>query len=180
MRKCNNCGKEKPLDSTNYHKNKNDSEGFHTICKECRLEQRGKRYDKQKEEGLIRKYYLDNKTRHLLQAMKKRGYAHLTIEQLETITTNFQNAEGFNVCPYCERVMVEHSMMNYDHFVPYSDGGADILTNLIPVCKYCSRSKMNENFSDWYKEQFFYNETRENKLIKYFLRRKSKPFYTKE
>lgn len=174
---CGKCEKKLPATTEYYHKDKQGKHGLHSQCKECRLEQRKQRYEWQKKLGLTREYYEENRSRHLVQALKKRGYKHLTVEELEEILNNFKDGEGNHACPYCDRKMEDEYMIQFDHIVPYSEGGADILTNLMPVCKYCNRSKMSDDFSEWYRNQYFYNKRREQEAISYLLGRRLKKFY---
>lgn len=173
---CSKCKKVLPSTSEYFHKSKDRVNGLHSICKDCRLIDRKVKYQIDKEKGKPQDYYMDNRTRHLVQAMKKRGYQHLTENELEEILLNFKDKNDDNVCPYCERIVKELDI-HFDHLIPYSQGGADILTNLIPVCKYCNRSKMDDNFSEWYRNQFFYNQTNEKNIMEYFLGRELKKFY---
>ena len=90
-------------------------------------------------------------------------------KQLQKIVDGFKNNEGISICPYCDREMTEGEI-HIDHFVPFSESPNEInpINNLIPVCKYCNRSKWNESFTEWYPKQVFYSKEREEKILQYF------------
>lgn len=174
---CTVCKKEFPATTEYFHKSPRGKYGVHSQCKVCRLKERKKRYNREVELGIPQHYYLSNRTPYLVRAMKKRGYTHLTDEIYDEIINNFKTDNGKSVCPYCNREMEDERMIHVDHFIPYSDGGADIMTNLIPTCMYCNRSKMNLRFSDWFRDQFFYSKEREKKVLSYFYGRKLKKYF---
>ena len=70
-------------------------------------------------------------------------------------------------------------MIHFDHFIPYSVDKLKerSLSNLVPVCKYCNRSKWDEPFTSWYKEQVFYNKVKEIELLNYVSTGQLVPFF---
>jgi 5-methylcytosine-specific restriction endonuclease McrA len=56
-------------------------------------------------------------------------------------------------------------MLHLDHFIAVKLGGINCIDNIVPSCKYCNRSKWNEDVMTWYRDQFFFNEEYENKLL---------------
>lgn len=60
-------------------------------------------------------------------------------EQLCVLTAN--NGR----CVYCGDPSEE-----MDHVIPFSDGGADALSNLVPACRACNRQKRNRNPAEWF------------------------------
>ncbi|MFD5050416.1 MULTISPECIES: HNH endonuclease [Streptomyces] len=47
-------------------------------------------------------------------------------------------------CVYCG-----DPSQTMDHVIPFADGGADELTNLVPVCHTCNRSKSGKSVPAW-------------------------------
>lgn len=176
---CSNCGKVYPATSEYFGKDKARKNGLQSWCKECKKNEGKIRHMKDKANGTSKAYYQEHRLRHILSGIKKRGYPNLTEEQLQFIVDNFKNDIGISICPYCGREMVEDEMMQFDHFIPCSEGNerTNILTNLIPSCRYCNRSKNNEEFSYWYRNQLFYNKNREKELINYVKRNRLIPFF---
>ncbi|MFE2157069.1 HNH endonuclease [Streptomyces lydicus] len=48
-------------------------------------------------------------------------------------------------CLYCTS-----QAQTMDHVIPFSDGGADELKNLLPICRSCNRKKGNKNPVVWH------------------------------
>ncbi|MFE5109455.1 HNH endonuclease [Streptomyces sp. NPDC056663] len=60
-------------------------------------------------------------------------------EWLAVLTANNGN------CAYCNE-----ASQTMDHVIPFSDGGADELKNLVPVCHTCNRSKGGKTPPAWF------------------------------
>ncbi|MER6206368.1 HNH endonuclease signature motif containing protein [Streptomyces sp. NPDC001642] len=60
-------------------------------------------------------------------------------EWLAVLTAN--NGE----CTYCGDIS-----QTMDHVIPFADGGADDLTNLVPVCHNCNRRKQDKTPPTWF------------------------------
>ena len=166
---CSKCKKTFTATTEYFNINKQNKQGLHSYCKDCRSKARAERYKKEKEKGITKQYYQDNKTQHIVAQLKKRGYPDITAGQLQSIIDMFKNNKGISVCPYCNREMTDESYLHIDHIIPYSKA-KDVqmpLNNLIPVCKYCNRSKQDDNFIVWFRDQFFYDKEREQKIIEY-------------
>ena len=54
-----------------------------------------------------------------------------------------------NYCWYCGKEM-EPSKLTKDHVFPRSKGGANVMDNIIMVCKTCNSSKGNMDLFEWY------------------------------
>ena len=175
---CGRCGKVYPRTSEYFNRDSQVKDGLHTYCKECRKLERKQRYILEKKKGITRNYYKENKLRYIAQALAKRGYSKITEGQLRQIIDSFKNEQGISICPYCEREILEDDMIHFDHFIPYSKAtGRQHLSNLIPVCKYCNRSKWAEDFKEWYKNQNFYSFVNEQSLFEYVNSKNIKLFY---
>ncbi|MFJ9088730.1 HNH endonuclease [Streptomyces sp. NPDC102384] len=71
--------------------------------------------------------------------MARRRRAFRVWEQLCVLTANN------GCCIYCGGPSEE-----MDHVIPFSDGGADALSNLVPACRDCNRKKGGRTPADWY------------------------------
>lgn len=176
---CNKCFNEYPETTEYYHINKQSGNGLHTTCKACRSIARKKRYKFEKKTGAIDLYYNENRLKFILRNLNKRGGKKIKESQLLSILSNFKIENGNNVCPYCNREIFDITMIHFDHYLPLAQGGDNTVTNLIPVCKYCNRSKLNEIFITWYRQQLFYSPKTENRIIKYTEGNRTKKFFLK-
>jgi HNH endonuclease len=48
-------------------------------------------------------------------------------------------------CAYCK----DTDELGQDHVIPISDGGADLMENVLPACKACNRRKGHMAMADW-------------------------------
>lgn len=64
-------------------------------------------------------------------------------------------------CVYCGK---QHEQ--WDHFLPISLGGSDVIGNLVPSCASCNRSKNNRDPKSWYEDQRFYSAKKWEKLLR--------------
>lgn len=165
---CPCCQKLLPPNNIFFAKDKTTNDGFQCWCKECKSKERKERYRKDKRTGKYKEYYEENRLRHIASGFTKRGFPNITETDLQKIIDNFKNKHGKSICPYCGREIQDERDIQFDHFIPYYKKIKNIsLTNLIPVCKYCNRSKWDDDFEEWYKEQNFYNPISEQYLLKY-------------
>lgn len=169
MKTCSKCKKEMPATLEYFGIDKRRKYGLHSHCKECQKNTRQERYAKWKEEGIVQQFNKNNRLYSTAQTLKKRGYPDITKNKLQEIINNFKNDKNILICPYCGREMKDLSEIHIDHFVPFSKSPNEVnpLNNLIPVCKYCNRSKWNESFTEWYPKQVFYSKEREERILKY-------------
>lgn len=72
--------------------------------------------------------------------------------------------EIFNYkCAYCG----EEISLSQDHFIALVNGGEYTKNNIIPVCHMCNSMKRDLDFFEWYPQQTFYSEQREQKILEY-------------
>lgn len=64
-------------------------------------------------------------------------------------------------CSYCNG---KHE--SWDHFIPVSQGGSDVIGNLVPCCKLCNSAKRNQDPLEWYQRQPFYSEKQWKKILR--------------
>lgn len=162
---CSKCGLELQLTSEYFRKSKNTKDGFQSECKSCK-KIRDQVY-RQKHKIQINEYYKSNKFKFIAREMNQRANNIITEYELQIIVENFKDKNGIVYCAYCNREILNDGMLHMEHITPISKGGNNTITNIIPVCKYCNRSKAHDNFIEWYRNQFFYNEKRERLILKY-------------
>lgn len=91
--------------------------------------------------------------------------------QIKPSAIRSRYAEFDNCCAYCGK---QHKAMDLEieHFVPISKGGTHVLSNIVPACKPCNRSKFDHDAEAWYEKQEFYSRKRWLKIIDVLGKRK--------
>lgn len=89
---------------------------------------------------------------------RDRGDFSLTDAEWKYIVHYFNNE-----CAYCGK----KEKLTFEHVVPFSKGGSFGKENIIPACPTCNSSKNDLDYDHWYKNQSFYDETREQKIMTY-------------
>lgn len=56
---------------------------------------------------------------------------------------------GFDECIYCG----SESDLTWDHLIPASEGGPDVISNQVPACQSCNSSKGARDAIEWYRER---------------------------
>lgn len=176
---CTKCHVEYPATLEFFKAEPKKKNGLSSNCRDCSNTRKREKYIEDRESGKFKEYYEKNVLTHKSSSLRQRGYPTITGKDLRLLIENFENKDGISICPYCGREIKDENFIHFDHFIPYSkDKNIDWqLINLIPVCKYCNRSKWNENFNEWYKEQFFYDPEKEQKLLEYLSVGLLIPFY---
>jgi 5-methylcytosine-specific restriction endonuclease McrA len=100
---------------------------------------------------------------HAKRAEKKELIHTLTIKQWNEIKEIFNNK-----CCYCGRERI----LEQDHFIPLSKGGAYTFNNIVPACKSCNSGKRNNDFFEWYPKQKFYSKEKEGYILKHIKEKK--------
>ena len=78
-----------------------------------------------------------------------------------------------NKCAYsgedCLPYTVDHvsDSITIDHIVPLSQGGLNVIWNIVPAKFKYNSSKGNKNLEDWYSQQEFFSEDRLNKIYQW-------------
>lgn len=88
-------------------------------------------------------------------AAHRRALVPLTSDQKRHRYALFENR-----CAYCGSV----DRLTVDHVVPLSAGGLDEITNIVPACFGCNRSKWANLVEGWYRRQPFFSEARWQKI----------------
>lgn len=172
-----------------YNSNKENKERKRKTDKRYREENREKKiqyhkeyYEKHKEKlkSRARAYNLAN--RKQISEQKKNNYSTfrgkaLALKRkqkrrsiLKTLPTGFTVDEWRkclvhfnNSCAYCG----DQAKLEQEHFVAVNNGGGYTKDNILPSCLRCNRSKRDYDFFEWYPEQDYYSQKRENKIINY-------------
>lgn len=152
-KRCPTCEEWKALKY--FGKDKGKIDGLTTYCKACTSERRKKEYPKRKQQQ--QEYYRENRWAYLVREVNKRGEIKVDGDELQRYFKEEHGyGEKFN-CLYCNREITDKDH-HIDHIMPVSAGGDNYFSNLVPTCRYCNRSKWDEDFSYWYTQQFFYDE----------------------
>lgn len=91
---------------------------------------------------------MENNYGFIMDRMKKlkRG----EIEMSDVVREDrYQMEEGFEECIYCG---VEEDL-TFDHLIPTSKGGPDVISNQVPACQSCNSSKGARDAIEWYRER---------------------------
>ena len=176
---CTKCKRELPATLEYFAEAPKKKNGLTSHCRECRNRRKRNLYKERKENNQYQEYYQANKLKYKATTLRQRGYENITENELNIIIDNFKNDKGILICPYCGREILDLDMIHFDHFIPYSVDKLKErnLSNLVPVCKYCNRSKWDEPFRDWYRQQFFYDSIKEQEIIDYVNKGQLVPFY---
>lgn len=67
-------------------------------------------------------------------------------------------------CAYCGHKPVNPAELEVEHVVPISQGGPHTLSNIVPACNACNRSKSKHDMTKWYRKQPFYDKTKEKRI----------------
>tara|TARA_R100001443_G_scaffold87469_1_gene93962 strand:- start:1712 stop:2548 length:837 start_codon:yes stop_codon:yes gene_type:complete len=70
-----------------------------------------------------------------------------------------------NCCAYCNISLTTFSVQ-FDHVIPSSKGGPDILANLVPSCHSCNHNKFDHEMKKWFLSKPFYSKERLDKIKK--------------
>lgn len=69
-----------------------------------------------------------------------------------------------NRCCFCGQPPISDKSLTIDHLKPRSKGGKDISTNCLPACLEHNQAKGSNDWRPWFREQSFYDKTREAKI----------------
>ena len=73
-----------------------------------------------------------------------------------------------NCCAYCDGTPITDKSLTIDHVKPRSNGGEDLLSNVVPADRNCNQMKGSMNWREWFKMQSFYEPWKEYR-IEYWL-----------
>lgn len=92
-------------------------------------------------------------------ARKRKLPNDFTPQQWEECIQHFDNG-----CAYCGE---KSELLEQEHFIPVSKGGAFTKNNIVIACRTCNASKTDRDFFEWYPEQPYYSQSREMKILQY-------------
>lgn len=122
----------------------------------------------EKEKVFREKYRKENRELYRVARMRYRSKKNelpqtFTVEEWEMCLNHFNNS-----CAYCGKHQseLEHKI-EQDHFIPVTKQGGYTVDNIIPACRSCNASKLNNDFGTWYREQSFYNTESEHRILSY-------------
>ena len=189
---CSKCKREFPHTAEYFYRQKGD---FKSECKLCSAVRRKNYYEKnkQKENEQNLEYYHKHRdfeiqrmrTRRiqnpeLISFWRKTHYrknyknmlimwnirkAHKAKIRSDFTLEQWENCKNFfnNRCCYCSK----DDVLEQDHFIAFSKGGAYAVENIVPACKSCNSSKGDNDFKDWYSFWIHYSLEREQKILQY-------------
>lgn len=190
---CSVCGIEKPIDD--FYQCGNG--GFRAYCKKCANQKAHKNYMMHRDAILTRKKQydqdhkekIDNYNREYYRAHSKEIKSRVkrwvkqnpdrakdnhvfTTQRRRFQTNDFTIAqwifckEYFDYqCAYCGKQLKRPTQ---DHVVSAENGGENTASNVLPSCGKCNSSKGPKMLADWYPEQPFYSQERQDRITAYF------------
>ena len=129
MKKCTQCGEEKPLEG--YHRNKTRKDGRFEECKVC-FNSRNRSSYKTSELRVFQVKARDaNKS-----ALRHGVEGRITADQLMKL---FNDRDW--TCHYCGIYSKGSGEMTLDHVEPMAKGGSNTIDNCVPACHVCNMAK---------------------------------------
>ena len=90
-------------------------------------------------------YYKNNKAKFYTYTENRRARKAALINDLTQEQWFGLLADFDGVCAYCQ----ENKATEMDHFYPLSKGGGTTVSNIVPACKPCNKSKYNHDPLEW-------------------------------
>lgn len=194
IKKCKKCGELLVAYEGNFHKHQTGKYGLRGECKKCRNEYHRKYNQEHNEERkkTWNKYYKNHKEEKLERSKRynktERGKQSRKISNKKQkhkrraltkgkIYTNKQIEEMnlfFNNCCAYSGIKLINNNYSIDHIVPLSEGGENLIWNLVPMDIKLNSSKGVKDFLEWYKKQEFYSEERLDKIYQWIEYAKNK------
>lgn len=139
----------------NFGKHSSRYDGLRGWCRECEREKNLEYYDRNNGAEKMRRWLQTESGRNSRSATmrkvyeKRRGcYVKFDLQDEK----NSYDACG-QKCAYC-KVPVDFSIIEFDHFIPVKLGGKTEVSNMLPACKLCNRSKRDKQPKDWIIKKF--------------------------
>ena len=144
---CSCCGKEKPL--TDFYLQSYTGVPSNQ-CKECTK---------------IKKSVVRQKTRISKFVSKEK------IRNMEAVDYTLSDWRDAMIhfggkCCYCGKSEGRSKKSRFDkeHFLPISMGGKTVRSNIGPCCPTCNRARGNKPLLEWYRQQEFWTQEREDRI----------------
>lgn len=140
---------------SNFGKHTSRYDGLRGWCKTCEREKNSEYYDKNDGASVMRRWLQTETGRNSRSATMRKVY-----EKRRGCYVKFDLRDEKNVydacsgkCVYC-KTPVEFPIVEFDHFIPVKLGGKTEVSNMLPACKACNRSKRDKMPKDWIFKKF--------------------------
>lgn len=146
-------GHWEPIENFGKHTSRYD--GLRGWCKSCEREKNIEYYDKNDGAAVMRRWLQTETGRNSRSATMRKVY-----EKRRGCYVKFDLQDEKNAydacggrCAYCKSC-VDFSLVEFDHFIPVKLGGKTEVSNMLPACKTCNRSKRDKMPQDWIVKKF--------------------------
>ncbi len=129
-----------------------------SVAKLVRLEQ--ERLVIEEERRLHRLLYNREKSKRRKAQIRANMVKQVPVKALQTRFAAFDNC-----CAYCG-AKPDYTLIEIEHFYPICSGGAHDLSNIVPACHACNRSKFSHDPFEWFRAQSFYKPESEEKILR--------------
>lgn len=183
MKVCSSCKQEKTLDE--FGKRKTNKDGLDYLCKVCKRAEWQKNKDLEKHREQQRIYRLNNQEKikeynkqyskkykktengKLARKMYKHNRRSRDKDLIYTLSKEYwEESLNFfnNSCAYCGK---KSNRLQHEHVVPSSKGGHYTKQNIVPACKECNLSKLDNDLFEWYVNYSKYDKKKLEKILKW-------------
>ncbi len=114
----------------------------------------------EQERRMHRLLYDREKSKRRKAQLKANMVKQVPVKALQTRFAAFDNC-----CAYCGS-KPDYTLIEIEHFYPISTGGAHDLSNIVPACHACNRSKFSHDPFEWFRAQSFYKPESEEKILR--------------
>ena len=114
----------------------------------------------EQERRVHRLLYDREKSKRRKAQLKANMVKQVPVKALQTRFAAFDNC-----CAYCGS-KPDYTLIEIEHFYPISTGGAHDLSNIVPACHACNRSKFSHDPFEWFRAQSFYKPESEEKILR--------------
>lgn len=139
----------------NFGKHISRYDGLRGWCKSCEREKNEEYYNKNDGAATMRRWLQTETGRNSRSATMRKVY-----EKRRGCYVKFDLRDEKNAydacagkCAYC-KTSVEFSIIEFDHFIPVKLGGKTEVSNMLPACKTCNRSKRDKIPEVWIAKKF--------------------------
>lgn len=129
-----------------------------SVAKLVRLEQ--ERLVIEEQRRLHRLLYNREKSKRRKAQIRANMVKQVPVKALQTRFAAFDNC-----CAYCG-AKPDYTLIEIEHFYPICSGGAHDLSNIVPACHACNRSKFSHDPFEWFRAQSFYKPESEAKILR--------------
>ena len=129
-----------------------------SVAKLVRLEQ--ERLVIEEKRRLHRLLYNREKSKRRKAQIRANMVKQVPVKALQTRFAAFDNS-----CAYCG-AKPDYTLIEIEHFYPICNGGAHDLSNIVPACHACNRSKFSHDPFEWFRAQSFYKPESEAKILR--------------